>query len=166
MTTDLDDPTRDAAIRALCDFAEQPHPGRAGEAIDALERHLRTQPPPAPERQGDSPHQVMTAAAGDGGTLEDFEAVAEETIAEKGWPSRDRAVAYLTSAIGAAWHDGESAGLESARSDAEAMRRVLTLVGLLCSNLNEHTDLVPLLFDLKREYDALPASLRPPKGTP
>ncbi len=36
-----DDTARDGAIRALCDFAEQPHPGRAGEAIDALERHLR-----------------------------------------------------------------------------------------------------------------------------
>ena len=30
---------------ALVDFAEQPHPGRAGEAIDALERHLRASQP-------------------------------------------------------------------------------------------------------------------------
>ena len=41
----MTDQARDAAIRALCDFAEQPHPGRAGEAIDAIGEYLRAEQP-------------------------------------------------------------------------------------------------------------------------
>lgn len=81
-----------------------------------------------PSQQQADPQPAESEGSDEGMSREDFEAMAEQLIAEYGWPSRDRAVRFLTSAIANAWYDGNSnGGSSAARELAERDERIRVL---------------------------------------